>query len=97
MPVPAAARLVEFSVVRNPDPPRLGIPTFTRPLQTPIEPAVDREAERVAAAFLRGRNEGLDAARAEFDAKSAEAEASFEERLVAQRSLWVSEQSSVLT
>jgi len=98
MPVPAAARLVEFSLVRNPDPPPRsgGIPVFTRPLQTPIEPVIDREAERVAAAFLRGRNEGLDTARAEFEAKLAEAEASFEERLVAERSLWVSEQGSAV-
>jgi len=94
MPVPAAARLVEFSLVPNGDRSRRGLQTFTR--STPAaEIPVDREAERIAAAFLRGRNEGLDTARAEYQSKFSAAEVSFEERLAAQRSLWAGDQGAV--
>jgi hypothetical protein len=95
MPVPAAARLVEFKLVPTPEPLRAGIQTFPRP-KPPAELAADREAERIAEAFLRGKYEGLDAARAEYERKFAEAERAFEERLTAQRSLWAGEQGAGL-
>ena len=44
MPVPAAARLVEFVVVPGAEQPRSGAVLFTRPAP-PAEKAVDREAE----------------------------------------------------
>jgi hypothetical protein len=94
MPGPAAARLVEFKVVPVAEP-RSGIQTFPRPIASPSTP-IDREAERVAEAFLRGRNEGLEAARLEYASKLEEAERSFEERLAAQRSLWAAEQGAGL-
>ncbi len=97
MPVPAAARLVEFSRAAPLAERPLGvIQTFSRPVKPPVEAPVDREAERVAAAFLRGRNEGLDTARAEYQAKLSEAEAAFEERLAAQRSLWAGDEGAAL-
>ena len=93
MPVPAAARLVEFKLVATPEPQRSGIQTFPRP-KPPAEAAAEREAARVAEAFLRGKYEGLDSARVEYERKLAEAEAAFEERLAVQRALWVSEQGT---
>ena len=96
MPVPAAARLVEFKLVPPPpEPPRGSIQTFPRQ-KSPAEVAAQRETERIAEAFLRGKYEGLDAARAEYETKLAEAETAFEERLVAQRSLWAGEQGAGL-
>jgi hypothetical protein len=97
MPLPAAARLVEFSTTLSSEQPRRGIQTFTRSVPPAVEVVVDREAERVAAAFLRGRNEGLDTARSEYQSKLAQAEASFEERLAAQRSLWAGDQGAALS
>jgi flagellar biosynthesis/type III secretory pathway protein FliH len=96
MPVPAAARLIEFRTVPKPET-RTGLQTFTRPVPTALPPVpVDREAERLAEAFARGRNEGLEAARADHQRKLAEAEAQFEERLAAQRALWVVDQGGAL-
>ena len=95
MPLPAASRLVEFSLVPRVDQPLPGAVVFARP-KAPPQAQVDDNVERVAEAFLRGRNEGLDTARAELEMKLVEAETSFEERLVAQRSLWVSEQGAGL-
>jgi hypothetical protein len=94
MPVPAAARLIEFSLAPPPEP-RVGIQTFPRP-KPPAEVAAEREAERVSEAFLRGRNEGLETARTEYRTKLAEAEAAFEQRLVMQRSVWAAEQGAGL-
>jgi hypothetical protein len=95
MPVPAAARLVEFKLVPTVEQPRAGIQTFPRQ-KPPAELVADREAERIAEAFLRGKYEGLDAARAEYEKKLAEAESAFEERLTAQLSLWAGEQGAGL-
>jgi hypothetical protein len=94
MPLPAAARLVEFTLPAA-DQPRPGVVVFASP-KTQAEVLVDDHAEHVAEAFLRGRNEGLDTARAEFKSKLEEAEAAVEERLVATRSLWASEQGAGL-
>jgi len=95
MPVPAAARLVEFSAMPIAEPSRPAIQIFARP-KSQSEIAAEREAERVAEAYLRGRNEGLDTARAEYQAKLKEAEAAFEGRLGAERLAWASEQGARL-
>jgi hypothetical protein len=93
MPLPAAARLVEFKVVASSASPRAGGQTvaFAKPAEDSQE-----KPEPVATAFLRGRYQGLDDARAEFEARLKAAEASFEERLASERALWVAAQGAVL-
>jgi hypothetical protein len=93
MPQPAATRLVEFKIVPNAIPPRVGgrAGIFSKPVEDS-----DEKPEPVATAFLRGRYQGLDDARAEFEAKLKAAEESFEERLAAERASWAAEQGALL-
>ena len=93
MPQPAAARLIEFKVVSN------GVPSRTSGPAIAFSKAVedtDEKPEPVATAFLRGRYQGLDDARAEFEAKLKAAEEAFEERLVAERAAWAVGQGALL-
>jgi len=94
MPLPAAARLVEFKLVPGATQLRGGAQALAR--SKPGVEDSDDKPEPIAAAFLRGRYQGLDDARAEFEAKLQAAEASFEERLVAERALWTVEQGGQL-
>ena len=93
MPQPAAARLIEFKVVSNGVPSRTGGPAiaFSKAVED-----TDEKPEPVATAFLRGRYQGLDDARAEFEAKLKAAEEAFEERLAAERAAWVVGQGALL-
>ena len=93
MPLPAAARLIEFKLV-----PGSGQARGAQSLAL-AKPDVDESGDRpepIATAFLRGRYQGLDDARAEFEAKLKAAEEAFEERLVAERAAWVAEQGAEL-
>ena len=92
MPLPAAAKLIEFTRAPVADKAKL---TAVRPaLHTGAAPVEDPEP--VALAFLRGRYQGLDDGRVEFEARLKAAEAAFEERLAAERAKWVAEQGAVL-
>jgi hypothetical protein len=93
MPQPAAARLVEFKVVPSAISQRANGQTIA--FSKPVEEA-EEKPEPVATAFLRGRYQGLDDARTEFEAKLKAAEESFEERLAAKRTAWVAEQGALL-
>jgi hypothetical protein len=90
MPLPAAARLIEFKLVPSASQARGNGQALAL-----AKPGNDESADRpepVATAFLRGRYQGLDDARTEFEAKLKAAEESFEERLAAERAAWVTEQ-----
>ena len=67
-----------------------------RASQTAAERPVDREAEHVAEAFLRGSNEGLDTARAELAAKLEAAEASVRGTARGGARRWAAEQGAAL-
>jgi len=94
MPQPAAARLIEFKLVPNSGQARAGAQALA--LSRPGSEDADDKPEPVATAFLRGRYQGLDDARAEFEAKLKAAEESFEERLATERAAWVAEQGAQL-
>ena len=96
MPIPAAARLVEFSCSgRRSEATRHSDVHAIEPAAAPQSP-VDREAERVAAAFLRGRNEGLDTARAEHQARSWRPKPHSRSAWALQRALWAGDQGAAL-
>jgi hypothetical protein len=91
MPLPAAARLIEFKLV-----PGAGHGRGAQSLALAKPEVEEDKPEPIATAFLRGRYQGLDDARAEFEEKLKAAEEAFEERLTAERAAWVTEQGAEL-